>query len=194
MSPEPIRVLESRYVSLPWDNIDTDQIIPARFLQATGPSEITDGLFADWRRERPDFPLDEPAADGAAILVAGENFGCGSSREHAAWALAGAGFRAVVSPRIADIFRANAVKSGIVPVEVEPALARRLLDRPGGTLRIDVETCSLSTPEGEAASFDLEPFARHCLLEGIDELDFLLGADAEIAAFEASRGAAGGTA
>jgi 3-isopropylmalate/(R)-2-methylmalate dehydratase small subunit len=186
---EPFTILTSRTVVLPATNIDTDVIIPARFLSTTTRAGLGEGLFADWRYDergtpRPDFVLNQPAAEGCRILVAGRNFGCGSSREHAAWALAEYGFRAVISAEIADIFRNNALKNGLLPIVVEEPIAQWLIDHPGGELTIDVEHTTLKLPEGKTASFPLEPFARHCLVEGIDELGFLLSRAAEIEAFE----------
>jgi 3-isopropylmalate/(R)-2-methylmalate dehydratase small subunit len=188
---EPVRVIRSSVAALPIDNIDTDQIIPARFLKVTDRRGLGRWLFSDWRYgpdgvPRPDFVLNGEAARGARILVAGDNFGCGSSREHAPWALRDFGFRAVVSTSFATIFRNNALKNGLLPVTVEPALHRRLL-RETGEVTIDLEAGTLALDDGTVAAFRIEPFARHCLLHGIDELSFLLGAEAAIAAFEGSR-------
>jgi len=181
---DPFRTLTSKTLVLPVDNVDTDQIIPARFLTVTTKEGLGENLFADWRRD-PSFVLNRPEAKESKILVAGENFGCGSSREHAPWALVGFGFRAVVSRSIADIFKGNAVKNGLVPVEVEPTIHDALLSHPGWTVTIDVEKRTLSLPDGREASFPIDPFARHCLLNGIDPLEFLLGQDGAIAAYEA---------
>ncbi len=189
---EPIRTLRSRTAVLPVSDVDTDQIIPARFLTTTTREGLGQHLFADWRygpdgTPRPDFALNRPAAEGCAILVAGNNFGCGSSREHAPWALTDYGFRAVVSTQIADIFRSNSLKNGLVPVIVDPATHRWLLEHPGAEVSIDLETATLRHPAGEA-HFPLEPFARYCLMNGVDELGFLLGREAEITAYEARVG------
>jgi 3-isopropylmalate/(R)-2-methylmalate dehydratase small subunit len=186
---EPIRKLVSKTVVFPANDIDTDQIIPARFLKGTDKRGLGKQLFTDWRYEkdgtpRPDFVLNRPEAQGAQVLVAGANFGCGSSREHAPWALVDYGFRAVVSSSIADIFRNNAVKNGLVPVVVDERMHRRLLGSPGTTVTIDLETQTL-TAGGESARFELDPFARQCLMQGVDELGFLLGEEKGIAAFEA---------
>ena len=186
---EPFRTLTSRTVVLPAANIDTDQIIPARFLTTTTRAGLGERLFADWRYDeqgapRAGFVLNQPAAAGCQILVAGRNFGCGSSREHAAWALSDYGFRAVISTEIADIFRNNALKNGLLPILVEEPTARWLIAHPGASLSIDLAACSVSLPDGSTVSFPLEPFARHCLLEGLDELGFLLAHAAEIDAFE----------
>jgi 3-isopropylmalate/(R)-2-methylmalate dehydratase small subunit len=185
---EPIRRLVSKTVVMPASDIDTDQIIPARFLKGTDKRGLGKQLFADWRYEkdgapRADFVLNQPEALGAHVLVAGENFGCGSSREHAPWALVDFGFRAVVSSSIADIFRNNSVKNGLVPVVVDARMHRRLLDSPGATVTIDLEAQTL-TVDGESARFELDPFARHCLMQGVDELGFLIGEERSIAAFE----------
>jgi 3-isopropylmalate/(R)-2-methylmalate dehydratase small subunit len=186
---QPFTSLTSRTVVLPSANIDTDQIIPARFLTTTTRQGLGERLFADWRYDehgvpRAGFVLNEPASAGCRILVAGRNFGCGSSREHAAWALADYGFRAIISTEIADIFRNNALKNGLLPVIVEEPTARWLLAHPGATLTIDVAAGTLALPGGTTAGFPLEPFARHCLLEGVDELGFLLARSADIDAFE----------
>ncbi len=186
---QPFTTLTSRTAVLPAANIDTDQIIPARFLTTTTRAGLGERLFADWRYDergapRPDFPLNQPAAQGCRILVAGRNFGCGSSREHAAWALADYGFRAVISTEIADIFRNNALKNGLLPVIVEEAIGQWLTVHPGATVTLSVEDSTLELPDGRSVSFPIEPFARHCLLEGIDELGFLLARAPEIDAFE----------
>jgi 3-isopropylmalate/(R)-2-methylmalate dehydratase small subunit len=179
----PVWTFESTYVALPSENVDTDQIIPARFLTTTQRTGLGRHAFQD-RRYRadgtpePDFPLNRPEAAGAAVLVAGHNFGCGSSREHAVWALMDAGFRAVVSSGFADIFRGNALGNGLLPVEVPPdALAALLAARPAGArVRVDLDARTLTLPGGRAVRFPVPPFARHCLLRGIDELGFLLAA------------------
>jgi len=189
---KPIRMIRSRTVVLPMDNVDTDQIIPARFLVTTSRDGLGQGLFADWRfdgsgRPRPEFVLNRPEAQGASVLVAGRNFGCGSSREHAVWALQACGFEAVVSPAFADIFRANALKNGLLPVQVDEATHAALSAAPGAEVTIDVAGGVVSLGERRAA-FPLEPFARYCLLNGLDELAFLLARDEEIAAFETATG------
>jgi 3-isopropylmalate/(R)-2-methylmalate dehydratase small subunit len=186
---EPIRMISSRTAVLPLDNVDTDQIIPARFLRATTRDGFGKSLFADWRYDasgapRADFVLNQPATRGCTILVAGRNFGCGSSREHAPWALTDFGFRAVVSTEFADIFRNNALKNGLVPVLVDEATAAWLLANPGAEVTVDLESSTLALPNGTRVTFPIEPFARYCLLNGVDELGFLLKQDAAIAAFE----------
>ena len=199
---EPVVRIASRTVVLAADNVDTDQIIPARFLTGTSREGLGASLFADWRRDgvgnlRPEFPLNQPEADGARILVAGANFGCGSSREHAPWALTDYGFAAVVSPSIADIFKGNAVRNGLVPVEIEPRAHQRLLSRPGAEIVIAVEAGTVSLPGGGTARFELPPFARRCLLTGRGPLDFLLEQEPAISRYEremsevAGRGSSG---
>lgn len=185
----PVRLIESRTLVLPADDIDTDQIIPARFLVATERGSWGAHLFADRRydpagRPRPDFPLNDPRAAGAEVLVAGRNFGCGSSREHAAWALGDFGFRAVIASSFADIFRTNALKNGIVPVVAPPAVHTRLLRDNGVSVTIDVAEREVRLADGTAVAFPLDDFSRYCLLGGIDELDYLIQAEGEIAAFE----------
>jgi 3-isopropylmalate/(R)-2-methylmalate dehydratase small subunit len=186
---EPIRVIRSTTVVLPIDNVDTDQIIPARFLKVTSKAGLGQHLFADWRYEKDgtpktDFVLNRPESQGARVLVAGDNFGCGSSREHAPWALVDHGFRAVVSTSIADIFTNNALKNGLVPVIVDQAVHARLLGAPGLEVSIDIESQSLALADGTSATFPIDPFARYCLLNGVDELAFLLSQDEIIGAYE----------
>ena len=189
---DPFRRLVSPIVVLSQENIDTDQIIPARFLKGTDKAGLGKALFASWRHDndghpRPGFPLDAPEARAARVLVAGENFGCGSSREHAVWALVDYGFRAVVSCSIADIFRRNAVINGLLPVVVDRAIHRRLLGAPGAKVVIDLEEQALALEDGTRAGFSIDSFARHCLLNGIDELGFLLNQRDAIRAFEGER-------
>ena len=190
---QPLKTIVSRTVVLPIDNVDTDQIIPARFLKGTTKNGLGEKLFSDWRydaegKPKPDFVLNRPESQGAEVLVAGDNFGCGSSREHAPWALVDQGFRAVVSTSIADIFRNNALKNGLLPIVVEPALHRRLLAEPGASVTISLEDLTLRLADGTTVTFSVEPFARYCLLNGVDELEFLLSHEAGITAFEARRG------
>jgi 3-isopropylmalate/(R)-2-methylmalate dehydratase small subunit len=189
-----VKQIRSRAVVLPVENVDTDQIIPARFLVTTSREGLGEGLFADWRRDgdgRPKegFVLDRPESRGARVLVAGRNFGCGSSREHAVWALQAGGFDAVVSPAFADIFRVNALKNGLVPVQVDAAAHARLLEAGSDEVTIDVESGVLSVGALHAP-FPLEPFARYCLVNGLDELAFLLSREREIAAYEQAAGPA----
>jgi 3-isopropylmalate/(R)-2-methylmalate dehydratase small subunit len=192
---EPIKTIRSRTAVLPLENIDTDQIIPARFLRATTREGFGKNLFADWRYDasgapKADFVLNQPQAQGCTILVAGRNFGCGSSREHAPWALADYGFRAVVSTEFADIFRSNSLKNGLLPVLVDETTSAWLLANPGADITVDLETTTLALPNGTRVSFPLEPFARYCLMNGVDELGFLLSKTPEIDAYERRRSAA----
>jgi len=188
----PIRVIESRTVVLPRENIDTDQIIPARFLKVTDKAGLGKAAFADWRygpdgAPNPEFVLNRPEAQGCAVLVAGENFGCGSSREHAPWALHDFGFRAVISTRIADIFKSNALKNGLLPIVVDPASHAALLAAPGAPVRIDLEAQTVTLPGGASVKFPIDGFSRYCLLNGVDELGFLLGQAEAITRFEEAR-------
>ena len=189
---EPIRKLESRSVVIPTKDIDTDQIIPARYLTSTSREGFGAALFRDLRFDsdgnpRADFPLNVPGAAGCEILVAGNNFGCGSSREHAPWALLDYGIRAVVSTEIADIFRNNALKNGLLPIVVDSGTHAWLLENPGVQLSIDVAASTLTLPDGRAVHYPIDAFARYCLLEGIDQLGFLSQQEAEILKFEESR-------
>ena len=189
---DKITTITSRTVLLPVENVDTDQIIPARFLKATSKVGLGTKLFADWRfaadgKPKPDFVLNQPAAAGAAVLVAGDNFGCGSSREHAPWALYDHGFRAVVSTSIADIFRSNSLKNGLLPVVVDAAAHAQLLAAPGAEVTVSVADQTLTLPDGTEVTFPIDPFARYCLLHGVDELEFLLTQEDAIAAFETRR-------
>jgi 3-isopropylmalate/(R)-2-methylmalate dehydratase small subunit len=181
------QTLTARYVMLPVDDVDTDQIIPARFLKVTDKAGLGQSLFADWRG--PTFVLDQPDAPGARILVAGQNFGCGSSREHAPWALVGWGFRAVVARSFADIFRNNALKNGLLPVEVDAAMHEAITQartkNPAVELHIDLATRRVTLPGGPSAEFPVDAFAQKCLLEGLDELSYLLKQDGRIGAYEA---------
>jgi len=175
---EPIITIRSSCVVLPAENVDTDQIIPARFLKTINREGLGEHLFADWRvdehgQPRRDFPLSSPAAREASILVAGHNFGCGSSREHAPWALLDFGIRAVVSTAIADIFRSNSLKNGLLPVIVDAKTHRWLLDNPGAEVRVDLETTSLEA-NGKRVTFPIDRFSRYCLMNGVDQLGFLL--------------------
>ncbi|HEX9243317.1 MAG TPA: 3-isopropylmalate dehydratase small subunit [Anaeromyxobacter sp.] len=190
---DPIKVIESCTVVLPRENIDTDQIIPGRFLKVTDKQGLGKGLFCDWRFEKDgttpkaDFVLNRPEAKGCAILVAGDNFGCGSSREHAPWALTDYGFRAVISTRIADIFRNNALKNGLVPIVLDPVAHAKLVAAPGASVRVDLGTQTVTLPDGSAASFPIDGFSKYCLMNGVDELGFLLSQEEAIATFEAQR-------
>ncbi len=182
-------LIRSRTVVLRERNIDTDQIIPARFLTTTERAGIGRHAFSDWRSladgsPDPDFPFNRPENAGAQVLVAGRNFGCGSSREHAPWALVDLGLRAVVSSEIADIFRSNALKNGLLPVVLDAEIVDELLDAPGIELSIDIAARRVTLPDGRAFAFPLDAFARTCLLEGVDQLGYLLKQADAIAAFE----------
>lgn len=186
---DAIRVLRARTAVLPITNVDTDQIIPARFLTTTTRAGLGQQLFADWRYHadgalKPEFVLNRPEATGCQVLVAGRNFGCGSSREHAPWALLDYGFRAVVSTEIADIFRNNSLKNGLLPVIVDEPTHTWLLGHPGVEITLDLERTSLSLPDGRSVQFPIDAFARYCLLNGVDELEFLLNQHERIAAYE----------
>jgi len=184
--------IQSKTVVFPVDNIDTDQIIPARFLKTISKAGLGDQLFYDWRYDangapKPEFILNTTAAKGAAILVAGDNFGCGSSREHAPWALTQFGFKAVVSTSFADIFKGNALKNGLIPVAVPPAIHAALIASPGAQVTVDLASQTITLADGTSAEFPIDPFMKHCLLEGVDELGYILKQDAAIAAYESQR-------
>lgn len=191
---EPFTTLTSRVVVIPNENIDTDQIIPARFLKTTERTGLGRNLFADWRYDaqgnpKPDFVLNQLGSQAGQVLLAGDNFGCGSSREHAPWALLDFGFKAVVSSSFADIFRNNALKNGLLPVVVDTATHQQLFslaeEDPGFQLTIDLATQGLTLPDGRAVSFPIDGFSKQCLLKGVDELGYLFGQDGQIGAYEA---------
>jgi len=185
--------LTSRAVPLPAENVDTDQIIPARFLKVTDKNGLGDSLFCDWRyledgSDNPRFVLNEAASQGAQILIAGSNFGSGSSREHAPWALIGWGFRAIISTGFADIFKSNSLKNGLLPVEVDADVQKALmeavqLDR-STKITIDLPTQSVTGLDGLEATFPIDAFSKHCLLEGLDQLGYLLSFDRQITNYE----------
>lgn len=184
-----ITTIRSRTVVLPASNIDTDQIIPARFLTTTTRSGLGRQLFSDWRyapdgSPKSDFILNQPQSAGCQVLVAGRNLGCGSSREHAPWALLDYGFRAVISTEIADIFRNNSLKNGLLPVVVDEPTSRWLIENPGCEVSIDLASTTLQLPNGVSVRFPVDPFAKFCLLNGVDELGFLLQQQDRIAAYE----------
>ena len=186
---DPIRVIETRTVVIPRENIDTDQIIPGRFLKVTDKKGLGKGLFSDWRygadgKPNADFVLNRPEAQGCRVLVTGDNFGCGSSREHAPWALVDYGFQAVISTRVADIFRNNSLKNGLLPIVLEPESVAKLLAAPGAKVRVDLEAQTVTLPDGTRASFPIDGFSKFCLLNGVDELGYLLARSREIEAFE----------
>jgi 3-isopropylmalate/(R)-2-methylmalate dehydratase small subunit len=180
---------ESRLVPLPIDNIDTDQIIPARFLKTISKDGLGDQLFYDWRYDasgspKPDFILNAAEAKASRILLAGDNFGCGSSREHAPWALTQYGFRAVVSTSFADIFRGNALKNSLLPIIVPRDVHAYLLANPAASVKIDLASETLTLPDSRTVKFPVDSFAKHCLLEGVDELGYILHQAPAIAAYE----------
>jgi 3-isopropylmalate/(R)-2-methylmalate dehydratase small subunit len=189
----PFTELKSPLVPLPIDNVDTDQIIPARFLKTISKEGLGGQLFCDWRydaegRPKPDFILNQPRGKAGEILLAGDNFGCGSSREHAPWALRQYGFRAVISTSFADIFRQNSLKNGLLPVVVPRAIHAELFQfDPEASVTIDLAAQTLTLPDGRAVEFPIDAFSKHCLLEGVDELGYILQQESAIAAYEAGR-------
>ncbi len=189
---KPVSRIESRTVVLPTRDIDTDQIIAARFLTTTSKEGLGESVFYDLRYDedgspRSDFVLNRPEAADCRILVAGNNFGCGSSREHAPWALLDYGFEAVISTEIADIFRNNSLKNGLVAIVVDQKTHQWLLDNPGADLVIDVRATTITLPDGRVISFHLDGFARYCLIEGLDQLGYLRKQLDAIACFEENR-------
>ena len=190
---KPFTNFESRLVPLPNNNIDTDQIIPARFLKTTSKEGLDKQLFCDWRYDnqgnpKPDFILNQPRAKGAEVLLAGDNFGCGSSREHAPWALTQFGFRAVISTSFADIFKQNALKNSLLPIVVPPEVHAELLALPpDAKVSIDLPAQKLKLPSGRSVEFPVDEFSKHCLVNGVDELGYILQQEPSIAAFEAHR-------
>jgi len=184
--------VQSRTVVMPQADIDTDQIIPARFLTTTTRKGLGKALFADWRydqvgKPKPDFLLNRPEAAGCGILVAGNNFGCGSSREHAPWALLDFGIQAVISTEIADIFRGNSLKNGLVPVIVDKTTHGWLVENPGVEVTVDVAACELQLPDGRTVSFPIDGFSKYCLLNGVDQLGYLLEQSDAITRYESTR-------
>jgi 3-isopropylmalate/(R)-2-methylmalate dehydratase small subunit len=190
MTMNPVTKINSRTVVLPLDDVDTDQIIPARFLTTTVREGLGEHLFTDWRYDAsgnadPDFILNKEESAGAKILVAGRNFGCGSSREHAPWALLDYGFHVVISTEIADIFFNNSLKNGFIPVIVDETIHKWLLEHPGAEVSVDIDTLQLLIPDHEPVQFEIDRFARYCLLNGIDQLGYLRQHKDAIDAFEA---------
>lgn len=190
---EAIIAFRGTLIPLPRNDIDTDQIIPARFLKTTNKAGLGQQAFFDWRydsegKPRADFPLNQPQYSGATFLVTGNNFGCGSSREHAPWALLGAGLKAVVSTEFADIFRNNALKNGLLPIVVDEETQQQLLslaeEDPTAEIRVDLESKTITLPDGRVVSFPIDGFSRHCLMNGVDQLGFLLALEDEIANYE----------
>ncbi len=190
---ETFTAFESKVVVFPVDNIDTDQIIPARFLKTISKEGLGDQLFYDYRydaegKPKSDFILNQPSAKQCQVLLAGDNFGCGSSREHAPWALTQYGFRAIISTSFADIFKNNSLKNGLLPVEVSPDVHAKLLETAASsTVKIDLATQTLTYADGMTAQFPVDPFSKNCLLEGVDELGYILKKTDAIAAYEAKR-------
>ena len=192
---EPIKSFTSTIVALPIQDVDTDQIIPAKYLKVTDKSGLGDGLFHAWRYNadgspKPDFVLNRPDVQGAQILIAGNNFGCGSSREHAVWALQGYGFKAVISTYFADIFNGNSLKNGLLPIVVDQETYYQLVslfdEDPTTSVTVDLANQKLLLPGGQQVSFPIEPFAKHCLINGLDQLGFLEAEEPAIAAYEAA--------
>ena len=193
---EKFKPFTSRLAALAIDNIDTDQIIPARFLKTTSKAGLGDELFFDWRYDakgnpKADFILNQPEGQAAQVLLAGDNFGCGSSREHAPWALLQYGFQAVISTSFADIFRGNALKNSLLPIvvpyEAHKALFEAISKDPAASVTVDLATQTLTLPDGSTVTFPIDQFAKHCMLEGIDELGYILHQEPAIAAYEAKR-------
>jgi len=192
---DPITPVIGKAVAFPMENIDTDQIIPARYLKTTSKAGLAEGLFYDWRYDdagapKPDFILNKPEGKGAQVLIGGHNFGCGSSREHAPWALQGYGFKAVISTYFADIFRNNALKNGLLPIVVDAETHAQLMslaqEDPDLTVQIDLEAQTVTLPDGRAVGFPIDQFARRCLLDGVDQLGFLINNQTAIEEYEAA--------
>jgi 3-isopropylmalate/(R)-2-methylmalate dehydratase small subunit len=190
---KPFTNFESRLVPLPINNVDTDQVIPARFLKTTSKQGLDKQLFYDWRYDakgnpKPDFILNQPRVAGAQVLLAGDNFGCGSSREHAPWALTQFGFRAVLSTSFADIFKQNSLKNSLLPIvipaDVQAELFAAVEADPAATVKIDLANQTLTTPSGRAVEFPIDAFSKHCLLEGVDELGYIRSQESAIRAYE----------
>ena len=187
----------SKIVPLPAENVDTDQIIPARFLKVTDKLGLGDNLFSDWRYNadgspKPDFILNQPEMKGRQILIAGDNFGCGSSREHAPWALTGYGFRAVISTSFADIFKNNSLKNGLLPIVVDKDTHQQLFslteEDPNTVVAVDLAAQTVTLPDGRAVPFPIDGFSKACLLNGVDEIGYVLGMSEQIEAFEQANG------
>ncbi len=192
---DPITTFSGKAVAIPIENIDTDQVIPARFLKVTNKDGLADGLFETWRYNadgtpNPDFVLNRTESSGATVLVAGRNFGSGSSREHAPWALQAYGFKAVISPSFADIFKSNALKIGLLPIIVDTESYYHLVslceEEPQTQVTVDLASQTVTLPDGQRVGFPIDGFSKHCLINGVDQLGFIMQQDAEIAAFEAT--------
>lgn len=195
---ESIKTFTATMAPLPINDIDTDQIIPARFLKVTDKLGLGKVAFTDWRYNedgspKPDFVLNKAEYTGAGVLIGGHNFGCGSSREHAPWALQGAGMKAVISTYFADIFRNNSLKNGLLPIVVDEATHRQLIsiaeEDPSASVTVDLEAQTLTLPDGRAVTFPIDGFSKHCLLHGVDQMGYLLALDDEASAYEAANGA-----
>jgi 3-isopropylmalate/(R)-2-methylmalate dehydratase small subunit len=198
LNMQAFETLDSTLVAVPMNDIDTDQIIPARFLKVTDKAGLGDNLFFDWRYNedgspKADFILNQPQAKKAQVLVAGDNFGCGSSREHAPWALMGYGFRAIISSSFADIFRNNSLKNGLLPVIVDKATLAELTDLaqsyPSSRVKIDLKTQTLTVPSGKSVEFPIDGFSKMCLLQGVDQLGYLQKHLSQIEEYEAAHAA-----
>ncbi len=190
---EPIKKFTGSMVALPNNDIDTDQIVPARYLKVTDKNGLGQACFSDWRYNadgspKPDFPLNQPEYKDAQVLIGGHNFGCGSSREHAPWALMGAGFKAVISTYFADIFTGNSLKNGLLPIKVDEQTHQQLIslaqEDPRAQISVDLESQQVILPDGRAVKFPIDSFSRYCLLNGVDQLGFLLNLDSDIRNFE----------
>lgn len=190
---EPLKPFSGSIVAIPINDTDTDQIIPARYLKVTDKAGLGAACFSNWRYHadgspKPDFVMNKPEYQGAEVLIGGHNFGCGSSREHAPWALMGAGFKAVVSTYFADIFRNNSLKNGLLPIVVDEETHRQLIslaeEDPNTRVSVDLATQTLTLPDGRAVTFPIDGFSKECLLQGVDQLGYLLNLDANIAAYE----------
>lgn len=195
---EPIKKFTGKVAALPINDIDTDQIIPARYLKVTDKAGLGSALFSDWRYNadgspKPDFVLNQPEHQGAQVLIGGNNFGCGSSREHAPWALVGAGFQAVVSTYFADIFKGNALKNGLLPIIVDAETHRQLIslaeEDPSTQLTVDLQSQTITLPDGRPVKFPIDAFSKYCLLNGVDQLGFLQGLDSHIGEYESENAA-----
>ncbi len=184
----PIKTFTSKILPLPMENVDTDQVIPARFLKITDKAGLAEGLFQDWRARDPNFILNQPRAKEAGILIAGHNFGCGSSREHAPWALLGFGFKAVISTSFADIFRNNALKNGLLPIVVDEATHQQLMslaeEDPSAEITIDLASQTITLPDGRKVTFPIDGFNKQMLLQSVDELGYLLAKEDALKKFE----------
>lgn len=190
---EPIKAFSGSVVPLAINDIDTDQIIPARYLKVTDKNGLGEACFSDWRYEsdgspKPDFVLNKPEYQGASVLIGGHNFGCGSSREHAPWALMGAGFKAVISTYFADIFRNNSLKNGLLPIVVDEETHKQLIslaeEDPTTQVRVNLEAQTLTLPDGRAVEFPIDGFSKYCLLNGVDQLGYLLSLEDDVKAYE----------